>query len=392
MSKGYFEDMPVEIYEDKTINDTTYDIQNGMLISTKNLSSVIQSSIYNYPDGYSLYLKFDESGMQKMVFPMLAIYSVQDEKKLGSFPDSAEFTIKRYNDNYFIMTMKDDLNKQGNITFATVKPDGKVVNNCLNFTELINYEFIDERYFIITTVENLNDKYSIWVSGVYDFSGKGIKVLVDKKFSKDISFNAYRVVDNKGKVHYQVDKTEKGVTKKFKKVYLGYKVPVEKVPEDNKKETPKLSFLDRLKKKRSEKNKEIEAKKTKDEKPDKASTPKETSEPKTTQKKSGGNKSNLAKKTSSTSKPSTKTTSQTKVKKETSVNDEKPKAEEIVQDNQIVKEKLEKETKTKKSALSDAVNKLNKVKEDVTKILEKSSSEEKVEELPEVEEKKEGNE
>ena len=77
MGRYAVEDTIFDVLEDKTVLEEGYDIQDNILICEKTMKVVTRSNIYNYPDGFSLYLKFDDTGKQKLINLTLSNYKSQ---------------------------------------------------------------------------------------------------------------------------------------------------------------------------------------------------------------------------------------------------------------------------------------------------------------------------
>lgn len=260
-----FEDVEVEIRENKVINDVSYNINEDKLISTKTLTSTITSTIYTYPDGYNLFLKFDESGIQKMFFPMLVSQADQIEKELGSFVETSDVSIKRLGQDNFILIMNDDTNNQGTFSFIHINENKEVIQRNLNYTKLVDYQMVDDKYIVINSYESI-DKFNINCISVYYLSGDLFQHVVDVKQRKNISFRFDVEITTKGRKVVRVEKVKGGKAKQFRVCDLQIQIPKDMIPISAFQKEEERSFWYKLRKRREERDQKIKKLKEENEK------------------------------------------------------------------------------------------------------------------------------
>ena len=252
MGKYVIEDTVFDVLEDKTVLDEKYDIQDNILICEKTMQVVTRSSIYSYPDGFSLYLKFDDTGRQKLINLTLAIYKTQVEKQLLEFHDWVDVKINRYNNNFLVIE-NDPLNNIGSVSFVTVTDSGDILKSEINYTRLVDLNVIDGQLVLLNSYEDTEDGYRMWLIGVYALNGICKKVLLDKKIKSDEFFKTQVVINKKGMLLAWVDKVlPNGEEKKYTDYDLKILSPNMPAPER------KVSWKER---RRLEKEKKIKAEK-----------------------------------------------------------------------------------------------------------------------------------
>ncbi len=184
-----FEDEVIRIQEDIETIDVAYDIQDNNLIAVKTLKQTLSSKIYNYDDGISVYLKFEDSG--NFINIMFAIYQAGGEKQILSIPRHADLYLRRLDKFHFHLIAKDEINFESNLVAVTIKDETEVATVQFNFTNILDYRIIDDKYVLINGYEDLNDGNYLYTMGVYNLAGKALKVLLDKRVTNP---NGYEFV------------------------------------------------------------------------------------------------------------------------------------------------------------------------------------------------------
>ena len=184
-----FEDEVIRIQEDIETIDVAYDIQDDNLIAVKTLKQTLSSKIYNYDDGISVYLKFEDSG--NFINIMFAIYQAGGEKQILSIPRHADLYLRRLDKFHFHLIAKDEINFESNLVAVTIKDETEVATVQFNFTNILDYRIIDDKYVLINGYEDLNDGNYLYTMGVYNLAGKALKVLLDKRVTNP---NGYEFV------------------------------------------------------------------------------------------------------------------------------------------------------------------------------------------------------
>lgn len=189
MAEIRFEDEVIRIQEDIETIDVAYDIQDNNLIAVKTLKQTLSSKIYNYDDGISVYLKFEDSG--NFINIMFAIYQAGGEKQILSIPRHADLYLRRLDKFHFHLIAKDEINFESNLVAVTIKDETEVATVQFNFTNILDYRIIDDKYVLINGYEDLNDGNYLYTMGVYNLAGKALKVLLDKRVTNP---NGYEFV------------------------------------------------------------------------------------------------------------------------------------------------------------------------------------------------------
>jgi len=254
MGKYVVEDAVFDVLEDKTVLEEEYDIKDNILICEKTMHIVTRSSIYNYPDGFSLYLKFDDTGKQKLIHLTLAIYKSQVEKKLLECYDSVDLKINRYNNNFLAVT-NDALNGAGTISFMCLTEQNEILKSEINYSKLEDLQVIDNQFVLVNCYENVDQDCKMWLIGVYDLNGRCKKVLLDKKIKNDEIYKTQVVVNKKGMLLVWVDRVKDGEEKKYTDFDLKIEAPNMPAPER------KISWHEKMKLKKEQKEKKVKAKK-----------------------------------------------------------------------------------------------------------------------------------
>ena len=146
-----FEDEVIRIQEDIETLDVAYDIQDNNLIAVKTLKQTLSSKIYNYDDGISVYLKFEDSG--NFINVMFAIYQAGGEKQILSVPRHADLYLRRLDKFHFHIIAKDEINYESNLVAITIKDETEVATVQFNFTNILEYKIIDDKYVLINGYE-----------------------------------------------------------------------------------------------------------------------------------------------------------------------------------------------------------------------------------------------
>ena len=218
MAEIRFEDEVIRIQEDIETLDVAYDIQDNNLIAVKTLKQTLSSKIYNYEDGISAYLKFEDSG--NFINVMFAIYQAGGEKQILSIPRHADLYLRRLDKFHFHIIAKDDINNESNLVAITIKDEVEVATVQFNFTVILDYRIIDDKYVLINGYEDLNDGNYLYTMGVYNLAGKALKVLLDKRITNP---NGYEFVIQQlpnGRRRLLAINTANGGTKVVGKVLL----------------------------------------------------------------------------------------------------------------------------------------------------------------------------
>ncbi len=179
MSEIRFEDEVIKVEEDIETLDVAYDIQDNKLIAVKTLKQTLCSQIYNYDDGISVYLKFEDTG--KFFNVMFAIYKANGEKKIISVPRHVDLALRRIDKSHFHILTRDDVNNETNITAVTIKNDTEVAITQFNFTDVVEYRIIDDKFVLINAYDDLNDGHYLYTMGVYNLAGKTMKIMLDEQ-------------------------------------------------------------------------------------------------------------------------------------------------------------------------------------------------------------------
>ncbi|MGN0960688.1 MAG: hypothetical protein ACI4PF_00645 [Christensenellales bacterium] len=186
MSEICFEDEVIKIEEDIETIDVAYDIRDNNLIATKTLKQSLSSKIYNYDDGISVYLKFEDNG--NFMNLMFAIYQANSEKQILSLPRHASLYLRRIDKRHFHILAKDEINKEANLVAITIKDEMEIVTVQFNFTEIIEYKLLDDKYLLINAYEDMGNGSYLYTMGVYNLAGKAIQIFLDKKVNQDNSY------------------------------------------------------------------------------------------------------------------------------------------------------------------------------------------------------------
>ena len=261
MGKYIIEDTVFDVLEDKTVLEENYDIQDNILICDRTMRVVTRSSIYNYPDGFSLYLKFDDTGKQKLINLTLAIYKSQIEKQLLEFHECVDLKITRHHNNFLAVT-DDTLNHVGSINFMSIIGESDVLKSEINYTKLEDMQMIDNQLVLVNCYENVDERYKMWLIALYDLNGRCKKTLLDKKVKSGESFRTQVVVNKKGMLVVWIDRVlRNGETKKLTDYDLKIEAPNMPAPEIQ------MSWLEKRRlKKEKEKERKMKAKAEKESK------------------------------------------------------------------------------------------------------------------------------
>ena len=215
MGRYAVEDTIFDVLEDKTVLEEGYDIQDNILICEKTMKVVTRSNIYNYPDGFSLYLKFDDTGKQKLINLTLSNYKSQIEKQLLEFHESVDFKINRHGNNFLAVT-NDAINGDGSVAFITITDGNDILKSEINYTKLEDLQMIDNQLVLLNCYEDVDANYKMWLIALYDLNGRCKKTILDKKVRNDEWFRTQVVVNKKGMLVVWVDKIlPDGEEKKF---------------------------------------------------------------------------------------------------------------------------------------------------------------------------------
>lgn len=213
-----FEDEVIRIQEDIETLDVAYDIQDNNLIAVKTLKQTLSSKIYNYDDGISVYLKFEDSG--NFINVMFAIYQAGGEKQILSVPRHADLYLRRLDKFHFHIIAKDEINYESNLVAITIKDETEVATVQFNFTNILEYKIIDDKYVLINGYEDLNDGNYLYTMGVYNLAGKALKVMLDKKITNPNGYEFVIQLLPNGRRRLLAINTANGGTKVIGKVLL----------------------------------------------------------------------------------------------------------------------------------------------------------------------------
>ncbi len=178
MGKIFIEKKEIKTRVQETIEDTSFDFEDGKYVETTKLSRKFISDIYSYLDFNVLFAMenlFDEYYTKIILF--------NDEKKIGynliSLSSDLDISVKRVSSrNFLILGINKDQENQGQASFCSLQTDGSVNEININFNYINQYKVIEQKYFLLNFIE---------VFDVKNESGEGTETSSKKEYLNTIA-------------------------------------------------------------------------------------------------------------------------------------------------------------------------------------------------------------
>ena len=220
MSKIFIEKKEIKFKVQETIENTSFDIQDGKYVENTSLNRKYISDIYAYMDFNVLFAMenlFDEFYIKIILF--------NDEKKVGynliSLSNNLDISVKRVSPkNFLILGINKDQETQGQASFCSLQTDGSVNEVTINFNYINQYKVLEKKYFLLNFIEVLSndlrpddkkpEKKYINTIGIYREDGSILKIL----YEETLNMKRDLVCDTEGDTLFVYYKDDGSVVKK----------------------------------------------------------------------------------------------------------------------------------------------------------------------------------
>lgn len=202
MSKLFVEETEIKITEKTDYEDGGHNIGEKYYVQEVVERTTYKSTIFSYDDGLSVLVSKQKRFGE--IYYRIVLFS--DEKCLAwpllVLSEKLDTKIKRLNDEMFLVT---GINEAGEvvsqISFCKLKPSGNVDEITINFTKLVDLQFLDDKGILICLEEKdkvTND--TLHVLSMYNTEGKLIKNFYEfydsdkEKFTYELKGSNLRII------------------------------------------------------------------------------------------------------------------------------------------------------------------------------------------------------
>ncbi len=202
----------VNIDEEVVTESISHDIVGDKFVTKKTFNKTVSTQIYTQSNGVSVCFKLDDNGANEFFEILFVLVEKQIQKNVLTASRTAQVWINKIDDTHYHILMNDDTNHENTLTLATIKDDS--IQLCtLNATKILQHDIAKGKYLLFSSVEQIDEKKSLYVVGVYDLSGIMLKSFVDCESEKELVYKFEQPDDEKvfvgienGKKFKRIDK------------------------------------------------------------------------------------------------------------------------------------------------------------------------------------------